>query len=67
MSTTVTRDFTAATRRSLAKRGIALLKPTVIPAASGEMPFANGDRGYEVDDNGCHRILTFAQVLEAAR
>lgn len=60
------RDFSARTLRRLAARGIAVLGATVIPAASGPLPFANGDRGYRVDDNGCGRVWTFAQVMGAA-
>lgn len=61
------RDFSASTLRSLARKGIRVLGTTVIPAADSAMPFANGSRGYRVDDNGCGRIWTFAQVKEAAR
>lgn len=59
------RDFSAATRRALARRGIRLLSTTVIPAA-GTLGFARGDRGYFVDDRGCGRVWTHRQVLEAA-
>jgi hypothetical protein len=60
-------DFSAKTLRLLAKKGIRLIGLTVIPNAASDMPFATGDRGYCMDDNGCHRIWTFQQVLEAAR
>jgi hypothetical protein len=60
------RDFSARTLRRLAASGISIIGTTVIPDASSAMPFANGDRGYRVDDNGCGRIWTFAQVMEAA-
>lgn len=59
------RDFSARTIRRLAARGIAVIGTTVIPGA-GDMPFANGERGYRVNDNGCGRIWTFAQVMGAA-
>lgn len=61
------RDFSAATRRALARKGIAIVGTTVIPNPASDMPFATGDRGYKVNDNGCGRIWTFAEVLEAAR
>jgi hypothetical protein len=61
------RDFSAATRRALSRKGIEVYGICVIPAQNDPMPFANGDRGYKVNDNGCGRIWTFAQVLEAAR
>jgi len=60
------RDFSPATLRTLARKGIVILHPVAIPDMASAMPWANADRGYAVDDNGCHRILTFAQVLEAA-
>lgn len=59
------RDFSAKTRNALARRGVSIIGTTVIPGA-GDMPFANGERGYRVNDNGCGRILTFAQVLALA-
>jgi hypothetical protein len=58
-------DFSATTRRALARKGVAIYGITLVPAADGS--FANGTRAYKVDDNGCGRIWTFAQVLEAAR
>lgn len=59
------RDFTTKTRNALARKGIAIIGLTVIPDAS-DLPFASGARGYRVNDNGCGRILSFAQVLELA-
>lgn len=60
------RDFSRKTLAALASKGITLYGTTVIPGA-GDLPFATGDRGYKVNDNGCGRIWTFAQVQEAAR
>jgi hypothetical protein len=37
-----------------------------IPDMTSAMPWACADRGYAVNDAGCHRIWTFAQVLAAA-
>jgi hypothetical protein len=61
------RDFSASTLRALARKGIVILGITAIPDMSSAMPFANATRGYRVDDNGCGRIWTHAQVREAAR
>lgn len=65
------RDFSKKTLAALARKGIALVGLTVIPDMSSDMssdmPFANGSRGYQLNDNGCHRIRTFAEVLEMAR
>jgi hypothetical protein len=61
------RDFSPTTLRALAAKAITVLGPVAIPDTSSPMPWANADRGYAVNDGGCHRILTHAQVLEAAR
>jgi hypothetical protein len=61
------RDFSASTRRILARKGITILAPVAIPDMTSAMPFANATRGYRVNDNGCGRVWTFAQVLEAAK
>ena len=60
------RDFNRSTLSALARKGIRVLAPTVIPG-SGDLPFATGSRGYRVDDNGCCRIWSFGEVLEAAK
>lgn len=60
------RDFSSATIRALAKRGVTVLRATVIPDPASDMPFATGERGYVVDDNGCGRVWSFAEVLQAA-
>ena len=60
------RDFSPATRSALAARGIRVLGAVTIPA-SGDLPFATGSRGYRLDDNGCGKIRTFAEVLEMAQ
>lgn len=60
------RDFSSATRRALARKGIVILRPVALPDMTSAMPWANATRGYSVDDNGCGRIWTFAEVLGAA-
>ncbi len=59
------RDFSPSTLRSLARKGIRVIGLTVIPGA-GDTPFAAGERGYRLDDNGCHRVRSFSQVMELA-
>ena len=61
------RDFSSSTLRRLAQKGIRLVGLQAIPDMSSDMPFANAARGYVVDDNGCGRIWTFSQVMEAAQ
>lgn len=60
-------DFSKKTIRALTRKGIRLIGLTVIPDMSSDMPFANGDRGYCLNDNGCHRIRSFREVMELAQ
>ena len=60
------RDFSAKTLRALTKRGIEVVSVQMLPGA-GAMPWANAERGYLVTDNGCGKVWTFTQVLEAAK
>lgn len=58
-------DFSRSTLRALARKGITLVGLTVIPG-SGDLPFATGERGYKLNDNGCLRIRSFREVLALA-
>lgn len=60
-------DFSRKTLRLLARKGITILRPVALPDMASAMPFANAGRGYSVDDNGCGRVWTFTQIMEAAR
>jgi len=60
------RDFSKTTLSALSRKGITIIGITVIPDNSG-LPFASGERGYKLNDNGCLIIRAFAQVLELAR
>jgi hypothetical protein len=59
-------DFSRKVRSALAKRGVVIYALTIIPKADDPMPFANGERGYKVSDNGTGRLLTYRQVLDLA-
>jgi len=59
------RDFNIKVRKALTAKGVTIVGTTIIPS-NGFMPFANGETGYKINDNGCMRIRTFAQVLEMA-
>lgn len=59
------KHFSAKTLKALSRQGIYLLGLTTIPGDGG-MPYANGSTGYNVNDNGTHRVLTFSQVLKLA-
>jgi hypothetical protein len=60
------RDFSAATLRALARKGIRLIGLQALPNMASAMPFADAERGYVVDDNGTCRVLTFAQMRATA-
>jgi hypothetical protein len=66
VSQIVSRDFSKSTLRALAKKGVEIIDVTVIPG-EGSMPYANGSRGYSVNDNGTGRVWSFSQVLAAAQ
>jgi len=51
---------------TLARKGITITALTVIPG-EGDLPFATGETGYIVADNGCGRVWTYREVAEAAR
>jgi hypothetical protein len=59
-------DFSRKTLRALSIRGIFLVGLTVIPDMASGMPFACGDRGYMINDNGTGRVLRFSDVLALA-
>lgn len=58
------KDFSGAVRKALRAQGIEIYSSTWLPGADGT--FANGERGYMVNDNGCSRILTYAGVKAQA-
>jgi len=58
------KDFSAFTRSALAAKGIHIMGLIALPDANGS--FANCQRGYRVNDNGCGRIWTHAEVITAA-
>lgn len=57
----IAKDFSLKTRRALLKCGIVVTGATVIPG-SGALPFANGARGYCLNNNGQHQIRTYSEV-----
>ncbi len=60
-----TKDFALAVRRALARKGISIIGTTVIPG-TGDLPYANGERGYCLDDNGTHRVRSYREVVALA-
>lgn len=59
------RDFSRATIKALAAKGITLVGTQSLPG-TGPMPWADPERGFVVNDNGCGKVWTFAQVKAAA-
>lgn len=59
-------DFSKATIRKLAAKGIRLVGPVAIPDTTSSMPWANATRAYSLDNNGCGVIRSFAEVLAMA-
>jgi hypothetical protein len=51
----------------LAKRGVKVIGLTVIPDNASDLPYANGETGYNIDDNGTGRVLTLLEVHALAR
>jgi len=64
-ATTATKDFGKEVRAALTKRGIKLVGTTWLPGPGGS--YANGERGYLLDDNGTGRVRTYVEVLRMAR
>ena len=60
------RDFSKKTLATLARKGITIYGTTILPDNTSSMPFASGERGYKINDNGCGRIWTFNEVINAA-
>lgn len=53
-----------AMERRLAKKGVAVLKTTAVPATDGS--FAAASVHYCVDDNGTHRVISPAALWQLA-
>ena len=60
-------DFSAAQRKALTKKGIRIIGAQACPDMTSSMPYANATRGYLIDDNGCGRVWSYQEVVEAAR
>ena len=59
------KDFSRKTIAALGRKGITLIGLTVIPG-TGDMPFATGETGYILNDNGTSRVRSFREVLDLA-
>lgn len=54
------KDFSRTVRNTLARQGISIIGSTWLPGSDGS--YVNGERGYELNDNGTHRIRTYMDV-----
>jgi hypothetical protein len=63
--TSAHKDFNRNSIAALRRAGIAITGSTWLPGADGS--FANGERGYELNDNGTHKIRTYMQMRELIR
>lgn len=61
-----TRDLGRKVIAALARKGITVINVQALPDFSSPMPFANADRGYVVNDNGCGRVWTRREAINAA-
>lgn len=58
------KDFSKAVRTSLKNKGIMIITTTWLPGTDGS--YANGERGYVLNDNGTERLRTYMQVKALA-
>lgn len=59
-------DFSRKVRNALSSKGITIIGATVIPSPDLSLPWASGERGYQLDDNGTHRVRSYAAVIALA-
>lgn len=60
------KDFSKGVRAALAHKGVRIIGAQPIPDMSSEMPWANAERGYKLDDNGCGIVRSYREVLALA-
>lgn len=58
-----TNHFNSKTIKALAKKGITIIGMVAIPDVNG---YCNSETGYQIDDNGTHRIRLYLEILELA-
>ncbi len=60
-----TNHFNKQTVKALGRQGITIIGITAIPDEKGS--FLNSQTGYQLNDNGTHKIRTYLQVLALAK
>lgn len=58
-------DFSRRMHGALARRGVYVIGTQGLPG-TGDLPMANMETGYVIDDNGTCRVVRFADVLAIA-
>lgn len=58
--------FSAKTLKTLARKGIRVVSLVYVPG-EGDMPFATGETGFGLDNNGQYQIRRFREVMELAK
>ena len=61
----MSKDFAKTVNKALKAKGIEIYGATFLPSADGS-GYANGERGYLLNDNGCSRIRTYREVIALA-
>ena len=62
---TYEKHFSRPTIVMLRKKGISIIGATWLPGEDGS--YANGETGYELNNNGQHQIRTYLQVIDMAK
>jgi hypothetical protein len=60
------RHFSAKTRTQLSRKGIRIVNLVYMPG-EGDMPFATGETGYGLDNNGEYQIRSYGEVIALAK
>lgn len=67
MSHFMSKDFSKAVNKALAAKGIRIIGSQPIPDMTSDLPYANAERGYVVNDNGCGRVWSYQEVIANAK
>ena len=58
------RDFGKRVFNKLGKLGITFIGLQAIPDMTSDLPYANAERGYVINDNGTGKVETFTELLK---
>lgn len=60
------KDFSKKTLRALSRKGVTLYGIQMVPDFSTDLPMANAEKVYLLNDNGTSRVRSFREVLNIA-